>query len=193
MITNFDHIMSNKSNDELIKIVTVDVHKYQKEAVTSAQKEIEKRNIDSTKFEAIATKAFIDHQTENQIHQNVVSSTSRFVNFIVDLLSFWVLFFVIVMFFNIIFNINLSNDLLIWVVLLLAFFLYYIFMEFKFQKTIGKFITKTKVINSNGEKPSLNDIMIRTCCRLIPFDRVSFLFTKNGFHDKISNTMVIKD
>ncbi|HBT10121.1 MAG TPA: hypothetical protein DEB18_11870, partial [Leeuwenhoekiella sp.] len=28
---------------------------------------------------------------------------------------------------------------------------------------------------------------------LIPFDRISFLITKNGFHDRFSNTKVIKD
>jgi uncharacterized RDD family membrane protein YckC len=66
-------------------------------------------------------------------------------------------------------------------------------MEHKFQKTVGKFITRTKVVNLNGEKPTLNDIMVRTFCRLIPFDRLSFFFAKNGFHDGISNTRVIKD
>ncbi|WP_298139659.1 RDD family protein [Flavobacterium sp.] len=193
MITNFDHIMSNKSDGELIRIVTVDVHKYQKEAVASAQKEIEKRDIDSAKFETIATKALIEKRIENKLNQSEVSTASRIVNFIVDLVSFWIIFFVIAMLINIIFTIDLNNDLLIWGILLLAFFMYYIIMEFKFQKTIGKFITKTKVVNLYGKKPSLNDIIIRTCCRLIPFDRVSFLFTKNGFHDKISNTTVIKD
>jgi hypothetical protein len=65
-------------------------------------------------------------------------------------------------------------------------------MEFKFQKTLGKFITKTKVVNQR-EKPSINDIMRRTFCRLIPFDRLSFLFMENGIHDGLSNTRVIKE
>ena len=62
-----------------------------------------------------------------------------------------------------------------------------------FRKLWGNFFTKTKVVNLNGEKPSLNDIIVRSFCRLIPFDRISFLFAKNGFHDGISNTRVIKD
>jgi uncharacterized RDD family membrane protein YckC len=66
-------------------------------------------------------------------------------------------------------------------------------MEIKFQKTIGKFITKTKVVKLNGEKPESSDIISRTFCRLIPFDRVSFLFMKNGIHDFLSKTKVIKD
>jgi hypothetical protein len=58
-------------------------------------------------------------------------------------------------------------------------------------KKLGKFITKTKVVTL-GEKPSINDIMRRTFCRLIPFDRLSFLFMENGIHDGLSNTRVIK-
>ncbi|WP_349663302.1 RDD family protein [Cellulophaga lytica] len=54
-------------------------------------------------------------------------------------------------------------------------------MEIKFQKTIGKFVTKTKVVKMNGEKPTDGDIMTRTFCRLIPFDRLSFLFVKTEF------------
>jgi uncharacterized RDD family membrane protein YckC len=66
-------------------------------------------------------------------------------------------------------------------------------MEYKFQKTLGKFITKTKVVTKGGEKPELSDIIRRTLCRLIPFDKISYLFTKNGIHDRLSETIVIKD
>jgi uncharacterized RDD family membrane protein YckC len=66
-------------------------------------------------------------------------------------------------------------------------------MEIKFQKTLGKFITKTKVVKMNGEKPENSDIILRTFCRFLPFDRLSFVFTKNGFHDFLSKTKVIKD
>ncbi len=66
-------------------------------------------------------------------------------------------------------------------------------MEIKFQKTLGKFVTKTKVVKLNGEKPTNEDIITRTFCRLIPFDRISFLFVKNGIHDFLSKTKVVKD
>lgn len=91
-------------------------------------------------------------------------------------------------------NINdLTIPLLEFTTILLAFFLYFVYMEFKFQKTVGKFITKTKVIMNDGRKPDLNEIFIRTACRLIPLDNISFIFTKNGFHDRLSNTTVIKE
>ena len=54
-------------------------------------------------------------------------------------------------------------------------------------------VTKTKVVKMNGEKPTDGDIITRTFCRLIPFDRLSFLFVKNGIHDFLSKTKVVKD
>jgi len=79
-------------------------------------------------------------------------------------------------------------------ILMLVFsFIYYIFMESKYQKTLGKMLMKTKVVMADGTTPEVSDIITRTFCRLIPFDRISFLFTKNGFHDRLSSTMVVKD
>jgi uncharacterized RDD family membrane protein YckC len=80
-----------------------------------------------------------------------------------------------------------------YLMLAVGFFGYYVIMETKYQKTIGKYITKTKVVNKNGTKPEVGDIVRRTFCRLIPFDRISFLFTANGFHDRLSDTTIIKD
>lgn len=74
-----------------------------------------------------------------------------------------------------------------------SYFAYYIIMEIVFQKTLGKFITKTKVVTLNGQKPKEREIILRTFCRLIPFDHISFLFSKNGFHDHLSRTKVIKE
>ena len=65
-------------------------------------------------------------------------------------------------------------------------------MEVIFQKTLSKFITKTKVVRLDGSKPTKSNILIRTFCRLIPFEIFSFLFPKKGcFHDRLSNTMVV--
>ncbi len=83
--------------------------------------------------------------------------------------------------------------LLGYVIMFATFIGYYALMEIKFQKTVGKFLTKTRVIKMNGEKPENSDIISRTFCRLIPFDRISFLFVKNGIHDFLSKTKVVKD
>ena len=69
---------------------------------------------------------------------------------------------------------------------------YYVFFEGLFQRTPAKFITSTKVITGNGEKPDFSVIFIRTLIRLVPFEALSFLFgDSNGWHDRWSKTAVV--
>ena len=70
--------------------------------------------------------------------------------------------------------------------------LYYFIFEILSQKTLGKYVTNTKVVMYNGDVPTPKVVLIRTLCRLIPFDAFSFLGTKGkGWHDSISKTYVI--
>lgn len=70
-------------------------------------------------------------------------------------------------------------------------FVYYLVSEAVFQQTIGKAIVGTKVVDAELRTPSFRQILIRTFCRFIPFEPVSFLFKKVGWHDSISNTIVV--
>lgn len=73
------------------------------------------------------------------------------------------------------------------------YFIYYLGLEFAFGKTVGKFITKTKVVSSKDlMKPSFIQIFIRTISRIIPFYFISYLMTGKGMHDHFSNTVLIK-
>ena len=82
-----------------------------------------------------------------------------------------------------------------------VFFFYYYICEYKGGKTLGKKFFRTMVVNDDGTKPTRNAIAIRTLCRLIPFDSISFLFTnvdENGnmtrtWHDTLSHTRVVRD
>ena len=79
-------------------------------------------------------------------------------------------------------------------VLIFIHFEYYGIMEYKYQKTIGKILTKTKVVTKDGTRPRLKNILIRTIVRLIVIvDQISYLFKRDGFHDKLSNTTVIRE
>ena len=70
--------------------------------------------------------------------------------------------------------------------------LYYITFESLTFRSLGKYVTKTKVVMHNGEEPTARDIIIRNLCRLIPFDGFSFLGKKGkGWHDSISKTYVV--
>ena len=70
---------------------------------------------------------------------------------------------------------------------------YYLVFESFFGRTIGKIITGSVVANENGLKPSFGVICIRTLCRLIPFDALSFLGkSERMWHDSISKTYVVE-
>ena len=70
---------------------------------------------------------------------------------------------------------------------------YYVFCEALFQRTVGKCITKTKVVTMSGAKPKFWTIVGRTLCRFIPFEPLSYLFGgfPVGWHDSITKTLVV--
>lgn len=69
-------------------------------------------------------------------------------------------------------------------------FIYYFVFESLFNATPGKFLTRCKVTDEEGNPPSLSAIFIRTFCRFIPFESISFLINKN-LHDNYSNSYAI--
>ncbi|MFB0911167.1 MAG: putative RDD family membrane protein YckC [Flavobacterium sp.] len=194
MKNDFTEVMSKKTDEELIQVITRDRQKYQELAIESAEHEITFRNIDVSQFQDVIVEAYTKKEEEGIVGANTVGSIVRFVHFIVDIIAFLVVYAIIGTLFQFAFSIE-GNEyiLLFWFLMLLSFVLYFSVMEFKFQKTLGKFITKTKVVTLKGEKPSINAIMRRTFCRLIPFDRLSFLFMKDGIHDGLSKTRVVKE
>jgi uncharacterized RDD family membrane protein YckC len=190
MNPDFKDVMLKRSDYDLIKIVTVDKNKYQPLAIKAAEEEIKKRNIDSTKIEQVKIDLIAKIEKQQEFEAKKVSSLTRFLNFIIDTIVWFIIFAILALQLNA----NDAVQMLLGYILLFASYIgYYTFMETKYQKTIGKFITKTKVVNKNGTKPKDGEILQRTFCRLIPFDRISFLFTPNGFHDRLSGTTIIKD
>jgi uncharacterized RDD family membrane protein YckC len=87
-------------------------------------------------------------------------------------------------------NMNTLTEYGFTIVLVL---IYYNMFEIFTSRTLGKFITKTIVVDEYGNKPEYQTIMIRSLCRLIPFDALSFLgATSRGWHDSISRTYVVQ-
>lgn len=72
------------------------------------------------------------------------------------------------------------------------YFIYHFLFEYFFSRTPGKFITNTKVVDEDGNKPSTKILLIRNLCRLIPLDNLSFLIG-DGWHDEFSRTEVIRN
>lgn len=70
---------------------------------------------------------------------------------------------------------------------------YHLLCESIWQRTLGKVITGTKVVDRNGNKPSFLKILGRSLVRFIPFEPFSFLFSGYpvGWHDSLSKTLVV--
>jgi len=132
--------------------------------------------------------------------KNLASGGRRFGNYLIDAIVYYVIIFVLAMIAGLMFGEDIlvffdeegSGILVTYFFSFLLYFLYYFVMEASFGKTIGKFITGTKVVTEDGEKPSAKTLAGRTLCRFIPFEAFSFLGSSAiGWHDSISNTRVI--
>lgn len=174
--------MDKRADEELIKIVTVERTSYNPIAIEAADAESKKQNIDKSEFEEINEQIIVEKQQIEKVDSNIVGSGIRFVNFLINFIV-WLIIAFIVSFIIGIFVQPAEQRLLTlfgYVLIFGTHIAYYAIMEIKFQKTVGKFVTKTKVVTMNGEKPTDGDIIARTFCRLISFDRLSFPFVKNG-------------
>jgi len=71
--------------------------------------------------------------------------------------------------------------------------IYYLVFEGLFNATPVKFLTGTRVVHAKDmQSPGFGKVFVRTLCRRIPFDVLSF-FGKKGWHDSISGTKVIHE
>jgi uncharacterized RDD family membrane protein YckC len=76
---------------------------------------------------------------------------------------------------------------------LLILFLYYFLTEVYFSRTLAKLVTRTIVVTSDGSKPTIKMIFIRTLSRFIVFEGLSYLGSiSRGWHDSLSGTYVVK-
>ncbi len=81
-------------------------------------------------------------------------------------------------------------ELRLYVVIFVFQILYYLIFETIFASSPAKFLSESRVVNSDGEKPNFKAVLARTFSRFIPFDGLSFLFGGN-WHDQISSTEVV--
>jgi len=81
------------------------------------------------------------------------------------------------------------------IVNLITTFIYYTLFEGFTGRTIGKFITQTKIaVKEEATKPSFQNCLLRSVGRFIPFEFFSFFSLRPiGWHDAISNTIVIEN
>ena len=124
---------------------------------------------------------------------NIADKGLRFANYLIDTIGMMLLLALHAFVLDGLLHIIPQNGS-IWLAIyfLLLYFAYHFIFEYFFGKTPGKFITNTIVVDYSGDKPSVKQRTIRNFGRLIPFDALSFLFGKHGWHDSISETQVVK-
>ncbi len=122
------------------------------------------------------------------------SNGVRFLNYLIDTIL-WYLLAVVIMLAIVFFSGNeelLDDKFFGYLITFVAMFSYYTFLEALTGQSIGKMITRTRVINQSGNKPELMQVAGRSLARVIPFDALSFLFASEGWHDSLSGTRVVK-
>lgn len=190
MDQDFRQRMSERSDEDIISILTIERYKYRPEAYEAAKEEFVRRGLT---IEALVEGIKQIEELEEQYaeyQRNYVSNVRRIANYLIDSFSYLLVYSVL----TFVFALSIGQEPHVGVHMfffVLARFGYFMYMETVFQQTLGKHFTKTKVVRKDGEVPSRNDIFIRTICRFIPFDAWFFLNAGYCFHDQVSGTRVV--
>jgi uncharacterized RDD family membrane protein YckC len=139
---------------------------------------------------------------EHSLFMKTPSQGKRFANYILDIIFFYLFCFLVgvsvgalvaVISPSMLSNIDEDNKILNYLIGFVMGMFYYSTFEAVTGRTLAKFITKTKVVDDNGDKPSYGTILLRSLCRFIPFEPLSFLGSDgSGWHDKLSGTRVVE-
>jgi len=146
-------------------------------------------------------------EIEQEAYLERVSPGMRFANYIIDLIVFYVLYFITFIAIGAIYatstaaadeRISLDRDSFIlsmgfvYLVVFGVFLIYYTVMEGATKgRTIGKLVTGSRVVMNDGTPFTWKAAFLRSLCRLIPFEAFS-AFGGNPWHDSITNTAVVK-
>ncbi|MBI3237318.1 MAG: RDD family protein [Flavobacteriia bacterium] len=122
----------------------------------------------------------------------VVSQGVRFGYYLIDLVIYYILSFIVGFVLALTVDMYNTPDLLLNVIAIIVLYVYYVCFEGFFGATIGKMILGYSVIDQYAEKPAFTTIMLRTVCRLVPFEAFSCL-GERGWHDQWSKTYVVRN
>ena len=123
---------------------------------------------------------------------NKVGIGTRILNFLVDTLVIFIITYIVfkirnwyVMYYHVrFFNFG-------WF-FLGVLFIYYNFFEIIFARTPGKWVSFSKVVDQQGNKPTATAILLRSLTRLILIDMFFIPFLDKPLHDYFSKTDVVE-
>jgi uncharacterized RDD family membrane protein YckC len=123
---------------------------------------------------------------------NTVGIGTRILNFLIDTLIIFVITFIVFKIRNwyvLYYHVRYFNFGWFFLGVL---FIYYAIFEMLFARTPGKWFSYTKVVDRNGNKPSITAILIRSFVRMILIDMFFIPFLDKPLHDYISKTEVVE-
>jgi uncharacterized RDD family membrane protein YckC len=131
---------------------------------------------------------WIEVERELRFKRPVTAAPSgrRFIHYIIDYYVVPIAIFFGALISGLPYVVNPLAPLLIMIAYLTAF-------EFAFQKTIGKFVTRTIVVDEYGQRPSFGSVVLRSLIRFVPFEPFSCMGTDGGWHDRWTKTYVITE
>lgn len=130
----------------------------------------------------------------------LASKTKRLFNGLLDTILF-LLIFVLLTFLYVVIYVKLTPygaedspivTFIPYIAFLPMYGLYYFLSEYFFQRSPAKWITRTKVVTIDNDRPKARQILGRTLSRMIPFEFISFFVSPEGVHDLVSKTRVIQ-
>jgi uncharacterized RDD family membrane protein YckC len=134
------------------------------------------------------TDLYIDEKGTIAVPLVDADAGKRFLNLLIDI---GVVIFLIVIFNKIIYHHSIFSYFGLFKILDLAvIFAYFYGLENSVGQTVGKMITKTKVVNLDGGKPTTQQMLVRTFSRIIPLEPVLLIGGK-WLHDSLSQTRVV--
>lgn len=128
---------------------------------------------------------FVEKELQFRRPVQVVSSGKRLIHFLVDYYIVYAGFLFLLL------SINGYFPPLLRALLPFTYGAHFLIGELYQQKTIGKLLTGSIVINEYAEPPDLKTVFLRSIIRLVPFEPFSFFGYDRGWHDKWTNTYVV--
>lgn len=108
-----------------------------------------------------------------QVSGEIASATRRFWTFVVDQIAIWIGLFALQIAYGI-YALEALDGIKWWGICIAFYFIYYVSFEVISGRTLGKFLTGTRVVTSRGLALSVPTAFVRTLCRFLPFEPMSF-------------------
>lgn len=123
------------------------------------------------------------------------SATRRFWTFVVDQIAIRIGLLVLEIVYGVAYGLaalEALNGAKWWGIYLAFYITYYVSFEVITGRTLGKVLTGTRVVTTSGQELSIHTALVRTLCRLIPLEPMSFSLGETWWHDSLSRTQVVR-